>query len=46
MALFQFTTKILAGVAALTDDVACKPDTPIEEGIKNFIDCYRGYYQV
>ena len=46
MAFFKFTTKILAGVAALTDDVACKPDTPIEEGIKKFVDWYRDYYNV
>ena len=46
MAFFKFTTKILAGVAALTEDVGYKPDTPIEEGIKNFIDWYRDYYQV
>jgi len=35
-----------ADVTALTDDVGYKPDTPIEEGIKKFVDWYRDYYQV
>ena len=35
-----------ADVAALTNDVGYKPNTPIEVGIKNFIDWYRDYYQV
>jgi len=35
-----------ADVAALTDDVGYKPNTPIEEGIGKFVDWYRNYYQV
>ncbi len=35
-----------ADVTALTDDVGYKPDTPIEEGIKKFVDWYRDYYKV
>ena len=35
-----------ADVTALTDDVGYKPNTPIEEGIKNFIAWYRDYYNV
>ncbi len=35
-----------ANVDALKADVGFKPDTPIEVGIKNFVDWYREYYQV
>jgi len=35
-----------ADVQALTDDVDFKPDTTIKTGIGNFVDWYRGYYQV
>lgn len=35
-----------ANVDALVDDVGYKPSTPIEQGIANFVDWYRGYYQV
>jgi len=35
-----------ADVAALTDDVGYKPDTPIEEGVKKFVEWYREYYSV
>ncbi len=35
-----------ADVDALVEDVGYKPDTPIEDGIKNFIDWYRGFYGV
>ncbi len=35
-----------ADVTALTDDVGYKPDTPIEVGVKNFVEWYREYYQV
>jgi len=35
-----------ADVAALTEDVGYKPDTPIEEGIRRFVDWYREYYDV
>jgi UDP-glucuronate 4-epimerase len=35
-----------ADVAALTSDVGYKPDTPIEEGVRKFIDWYRDYYEV
>jgi len=33
-----------ADVQALMDDVGFKPDTPIQEGIQNFVDWYRSYY--
>lgn len=35
-----------ADVADLAEDVGFKPNTPIEKGIKNFVEWYRGYYQV
>jgi UDP-glucuronate 4-epimerase len=35
-----------ADVSALTEDVGYKPDTPIEEGVKKFVDWYRDYYKV
>ena len=35
-----------ADVSALTEDVGYTPDTPIEEGIKKFIEWYRDYYKV
>jgi UDP-glucuronate 4-epimerase len=35
-----------ADVAALTAEVDYKPDTPIEEGVRRFIDWYREYYEV
>jgi UDP-glucuronate 4-epimerase len=35
-----------ADVDALVEDVDYKPATPIEEGIKNFIDWYREFYGV
>ncbi len=35
-----------ADVDALVEDVGYKPDTPIEDGIKNFIDWYREFYGV
>jgi len=35
-----------ADVGALVEDVGYKPETPIEEGIKNFIDWYREFYGV
>lgn len=33
-----------ADVQALMDDVGFKPDTPVEEGVKRFVEWYRGYY--
>ncbi|HTE41125.1 MAG TPA: NAD-dependent epimerase [Steroidobacteraceae bacterium] len=33
-----------ADVQALIDDVGFKPETPVEVGIKNFVDWYLGYY--
>ena len=33
-----------ADVQDLVDDVGFKPDTPLEEGIKKFVEWYRGYY--
>ncbi|MCE5313301.1 MAG: NAD-dependent epimerase [Nitrospiraceae bacterium] len=35
-----------ADVDDLTRDVGFKPATPIETGIKNFVEWYRGYYKV
>lgn len=35
-----------ADVDALIEDVGYKPATPIETGIKNFIDWYKEYYKV
>ncbi len=33
-----------ADVRALSDAVGFKPSTPIEEGVKRFVEWYRGYY--
>ena len=35
-----------ANVDALINDVGFKPSTPIDEGIKNFVDWYREFYKV
>jgi len=35
-----------ADVDDLTRDVGFKPATPIEEGVRRFVEWYRGYYQV
>jgi UDP-glucuronate 4-epimerase len=35
-----------ANVDDLVRDVGFKPDTTIEEGIKNFVDWYRDYYNI
>ena len=35
-----------ADVDDLVRDVGFKPDTPIEEGIKRFVEWYRKYYKV
>jgi UDP-glucuronate 4-epimerase len=35
-----------ANVDALTRDVGFKPDTPIEMGIRKFVDWYREFYEV
>ena len=35
-----------ANVDALVQDVGYKPATPIEQGIANFVEWYRDYYQV
>jgi UDP-glucuronate 4-epimerase len=34
-----------ADVQALIDDVGFKPDTPVEEGVRRFVDWYRDYYK-
>jgi UDP-glucuronate 4-epimerase len=34
-----------ADVQALIDDVGFKPATPVEEGIKQFVEWYLGYYK-
>ena len=35
-----------ADVTALTDDVGYQPDTAIEDGVRKFVEWYRGYYRV
>ena len=35
-----------ADVSALERDIHYKPDTPIEIGIRNFVDWYRKFYEV
>ncbi len=35
-----------ADVDALVEDVGYRPGTPVEEGIKNFVEWYRDFYQV
>jgi len=35
-----------ANVDDLTRDVGFKPATPIEVGVKNFVDWYRTFYKV
>jgi UDP-glucuronate 4-epimerase len=33
-----------ADVQDLVDDVGYKPDTSVEEGVANFVDWYRAFY--
>lgn len=35
-----------ANVDDLAREVGFKPDTPIETGIRNFVDWYRGFYNI
>lgn len=35
-----------ADVDALVEDVGYRPSTPIEVGVRNFVDWYRGFYKV
>jgi UDP-glucuronate 4-epimerase len=35
-----------ADVSELISDVGYKPDTPIEVGVRNFVDWFRDYYSV
>lgn len=35
-----------ADVDALVEDVGYRPSTPVEVGVRNFVDWYRGYYKV
>jgi UDP-glucuronate 4-epimerase len=35
-----------ADTTALTDDVGYKPSTPVEEGVRRFVEWYRSYYGV
>jgi UDP-glucuronate 4-epimerase len=35
-----------ADVQGLIEDVGFKPDTPLEEGIRKFVEWYRSYYKV
>jgi UDP-glucuronate 4-epimerase len=38
-------TTTYADVAELSDNVGFAPNTPLEEGIKNFVTWYKDYYQ-
>ena len=35
-----------ADVDALVEDVGYRPSTPVEEGVRRFVDWYRGHYKV
>ena len=35
-----------ADVQALVDAVGYRPDTPVEVGVKRFVEWYRSYYRV
>jgi UDP-glucuronate 4-epimerase len=35
-----------ADVDALAEDVGYRPSTPVEEGVRRFVDWYRGHYKV
>ncbi|HEA52484.1 NAD-dependent epimerase [Marinobacter antarcticus] len=35
-----------ANIDSLSNDVGYKPETPVEEGMANFVDWYREFYQV
>ena len=35
-----------ADVTKLIDDVGYKPDTTVEEGVRNFVDWYTEYYKI
>jgi len=35
-----------ADVQALMDDVGFKPDMPLKNGVKQFVDWYRSYYEI
>ena len=35
-----------ADVEALVEDVGYRPATPVEVGVKRFVDWYRDYYKV
>jgi UDP-glucuronate 4-epimerase len=35
-----------ADVAALVDDIGYRPETPIEEGVRNFVNWYLLYYGI
>ena len=39
-------TKQLADVESLIKDTGFKPNTPIEVGVRHFVDWYRSYYRV
>jgi UDP-glucuronate 4-epimerase len=36
----------VADVAALARDVGYRPNTPVEEGVKRFVEWYRAYYHI
>jgi len=35
-----------ADVSDLVNDVGYKPDTSVEDGVRNFVEWYREYYEV
>jgi UDP-glucuronate 4-epimerase len=39
-------TATCADVESLTNDVGFRPDTPVAEGVKRFVDWYREYYEI
>ena len=39
-------TETFADVADLMRDVGFRPETPIEDGLRDFVAWYRGHYKV
>jgi UDP-glucuronate 4-epimerase len=38
--------KTFADVDALVDDIGFQPKTPIEEGVRRFVEWYKEFYRV
>jgi UDP-glucuronate 4-epimerase len=38
--------KTFADVDALVEDIGFQPKTPIEEGVRRFVDWYKEFYRV